>query len=138
MKPDGMDLLSESELASALSGLDDASQDAGIAAAIQTPVPTPSVEPDPAAPAPSLSQFGNLQSLTGIEVPVIVVLAEKGASLREVLSMTEGSVIMFKKHNSELLSVLVNNRQIGSGKTIKVGERFGIHLRTLGRSAESQ
>ena len=70
-------------------------------------------------------------------VPVIVVLAEKEATLEDVLNFAEGGIIAFKKHNSEPLNLLVNNQRIGSGKTIKVGERFGLHVREIGPPRET-
>jgi len=66
-----------------------------------------------------------------------VVLAEKSATLEEVLSLCVGSVIVFKKHSSELLDLLVSNRRIGAGKTVKFGEHFGLHLREVGTPEET-
>jgi len=84
----------------------------------------------------TLKKYPNLEKTLSIEMPVIVVLGEKSASLEDVLSLTKGSLIVFKKHNSEPLDVLVNNRKIGAGKTIKVGERFAVQLREVGTTRE--
>ncbi len=82
-------------------------------------------------------KFPNLQKLLDLELPVIVVLAEKEATLEEILNFAQGGIIVFKKHNSEPLDLLVNNQRIGSGKTIKVGEKFGLHVREIGPPKET-
>ena len=78
-----------------------------------------------------------LDRLVDLELPVIVVLAEKQSTLEEVLNFAEGGIIVFKKHNSETLDLLVNNARIGRGKTIKVGEKFGLHVREIGQPRET-
>jgi flagellar motor switch protein FliN/FliY len=83
------------------------------------------------------TDYPNLQALLSLELPVIVVLAEKETTLEEVLNLAEGGIIAFKKHNSEPLDLLVNDQRIGAGKTIKVGERFGLHVRTIGPQREN-
>ena len=87
-------------------------------------------------PEAASSQYPNLEKVLNLELPVIVVLAEKSTTLEEVLKLNEGSVIVFKKHNSEPLDILINNRRIGAGKTIKIGERFGVHVREVGTPEE--
>ena len=71
----------------------------------------------------------NLEALLDVELPLIAVLAEKELSLADVLDLDVDSVIVFPKHNSDPISLLVNNVEVGSGKTIKVGDHFGLHLR---------
>ena len=79
----------------------------------------------------------NLTARLALELPVIVVLAEKTTTLEDVLNLAEGGIIVFRKHNSEPLSLLVNTQHIGSGKTIKLGERFGLHVREIGPLRET-
>ena len=79
----------------------------------------------------------NLNRLLDLELPLIVVLAEKETTLENVLSFAQGGIIVFKKHNSKPLDLLVNNQRIGSGKTIKVGEKFGLHVREIGSPRET-
>ena len=101
------------------------------------PQPPPSPKTPAAAEPPGDARYPNLDRLLSLELPVIAVLAEKSASLDEVLSLREGSVIMFKKNAGGLLDILINDRPIGAGKTIKVGERFGIHVRHVGTPQET-
>ena len=75
--------------------------------------------------------YSNLEALLNLTFPIHVTLAEKEISVDEALNFTVGSIIIFKKHNSEPLDLHVNNQKIGNGKTIKVGERFGLHVREI-------
>jgi len=80
-------------------------------------------------PATSETMRRNLEALLDVELPLIAVLAEKRLSLGEVLDLDVDTVIVFPKHNSDPISLRVNNVEVGSGKTIKVGDHFGLHLR---------
>jgi flagellar motor switch protein FliN/FliY len=92
--------------------------------------------PSPKGLDEAVKKYPNLSKVLNLEMPVIVVLAQKTCTLEEILSLREGSVIVFKKHNSEPLDILIHNRKIGGGKTIKVGEHFGIHIREVGTPQE--
>jgi flagellar motor switch protein FliN/FliY len=94
-------------------------------------------DPPPGPDPEGGGRYPNLDKLLNIELPVIVVLAEKTATLREILSFAEGSLIVFKKGDSEPLDILVNDRRVGAGKTIKVDERFGVHVREIGSPEET-
>lgn len=82
-----------------------------------------------------VDRFPNLRELLDVECPVIAVLAEKRMSLAEILRLDIGSVIVFSKHNSDPIKLMVNNLVVGSGKTIKVGDHFGLHVRTYSQES---
>ena len=100
--------------------------------------PTTGAPKAPPGPTPAGGPpYPNLEKVINLELPVIVVLAEKSATLDEVLSLCVGSVIVFKKHSTEPLDILVSNRRIGAGKTVKVGEHFGVHVGDIGSPEET-
>ena len=74
----------------------------------------------------------NLERILKIPVPVIVVLAEKTVPFKDVLGLTAGSVIEFDKSSAEPLMLLVNDRKVGLGRVIKMGERFGLRIEEIG------
>lgn len=80
-----------------------------------------------------LERNPNLSSLLEIDLPVIAILAEKKVPLKTILELDVGSVIVFEKNDSDPIPLLVNNVQVGAGKTIKVGDHFGLHLRSYSR-----
>lgn len=67
-----------------------------------------------------------------LEVPIIVQLAEKNITMGDVLAMVPGMIIEFPKAADEELELMVNNKAIGTGTAVKVGENFGIRLSFIG------
>lgn len=63
---------------------------------------------------------------------MIVVLAARKMPVREVVELTIGAIIELPKQADEELEILVNNKVIGTGKAVKVGENFGIRLSFVG------
>jgi len=67
-----------------------------------------------------------------LEVPVIVTLAERTMPLSKILALTPGSIIEFDKPSDELLDLMINNRCVGRGQAVKVGENFGLRVTVVG------
>ena len=81
--------------------------------------------------AVSLSQ-AELHRILRLEVPVIVKLAERKLSMSEVLRLGVGAIIEFAKSSDEPLDLLINNKPIGVGEAVKVGENFGLRITQVG------
>ena len=73
-----------------------------------------------------------LQRILRLEVPVIVKLAERKLMLSEVMRLGTGAIIEFFKSSEEPLQLLINNKPIGLGETVKVGENFGLRITQIG------
>jgi flagellar motor switch protein FliN/FliY len=73
-----------------------------------------------------------LQRILRLEVPVIVKLAERRLMLSEVMRLGTGAIIEFFKSSDEPLELLINNKVIGVGETVKVGENFGLRITQVG------
>jgi flagellar motor switch protein FliN/FliY len=67
-----------------------------------------------------------------MQVPVIVKLAERKLTLAEVMRLGPGAIIEFLKSNDEPLELLINNKTIGLGDAVKVGENFGLKINQIG------
>ncbi len=78
---------------------------------------------------PSASE---LQRILQLNVPVIVKLAERKLMLSEVMRLGVGAIIEFSKSNNEPLELLINNKTIGVGEAVKVGENFGLRITQIG------
>ena len=78
----------------------------------------------------------HLQSILKLEVPLIVQVADRMMAVEDVMSLTPGAIIELPKHADGELEVLVNNKQVGVGKAVKVGENFGIRITRVGDLAE--
>lgn len=81
--------------------------------------------------APSVARI-ELQRILRLQVPVIVKLAERKLSLAEVMRLGNGAIIEFFKSSDEPLQLLINNKVIGTGETVKVGENFGLRITNIG------
>ncbi len=63
---------------------------------------------------------------------MIVRLAERKLSMSEVLRLGVGAIIEFSKSSDEPLELLINNKPIALGVTVKVGENFGLQISQVG------
>lgn len=86
----------------------------------------------PPALRPSPPSAGDLQRILRLEVPVIVKLAERKLTLGEVMRLGAGAIIEFSKSSDEPLELLINNKAIGVGEAVKVGENFGLKITQIG------
>ena len=84
------------------------------------------------SPRETVPASGELQRILRLSVPVIVKLAERKLSLSEVLRLGAGAIIEFSKSSEEPLELLINNKMIGVGETVKVGENFGLRITQIG------
>jgi flagellar motor switch protein FliN/FliY len=75
---------------------------------------------------------GRLDSILKLEVPVIVVIASRDMPVKEVMNLAPGAILELPKLADEELEVLVNNKPIGLGTAVKVGENFGIRITFVG------
>jgi len=73
----------------------------------------------------------SVQSLLKLEVPLIVQIAEKIATVAEIERLGPGAIIAFPTSADEELSILVNNSPIGRGSAVKVGENFGVRVNSV-------
>jgi flagellar motor switch protein FliN len=74
----------------------------------------------------------DLAGVLRLEVPVIVRLGERSMDLGEVLALVPGAIIELPKNVDAELDLLVNNKQVGTGVAVKVGENFGIRITYIG------
>ncbi|MBK7404200.1 MAG: FliM/FliN family flagellar motor switch protein [Phycisphaerales bacterium] len=74
----------------------------------------------------------NMDAILKLEVPVIVCLGERQLTLREVLALVPGSIIEIPKPADDELDLMINDRRIGVGIAVKVGENFGLRITAVG------
>ena len=84
------------------------------------------------APTSPPASPNELRRILRMQVPVIVKLAERKLTLAEVMRLGPGAIIEFIKSNEEPLELLINNKPIGVGDAVKVGENFGLKINQIG------
>ena len=70
----------------------------------------------------------NLRLLENVEVRLSVEVGRTELTIRDLLRLSEGSVIELDRLAGDPLDVLVNGTPIAKGEVVMVGERFGIRF----------
>jgi flagellar motor switch protein FliN len=78
----------------------------------------------------------DLRSILTLEVPLIVVIASRDLPVKEVMNFVPGAIIELPKLADEELEILINNKPIGLGNAVKVGENFGIRITYVGNQKD--
>lgn len=95
----------------------------------QPPIAEPAAS---AGSAETLRKTRNLGQIMRLEVPIVVRLAERPMKVDDVLGWSPGSIIELPKPADAELDLLVNNKAIGTGVAVKVGENFGLKVTRVG------
>ena len=72
-----------------------------------------------------------VEAILKLRVPVIVRLAHCQLPMREILEFGPGSIIELPKDSDDHLELMVNNKTIGAGTAVKVGENFGLNVKSI-------
>lgn len=86
----------------------------------------------PAPGTTAAASANDVRRILRLQVPIIVKLAERKLQLSEVMRLGVGAIIEFVKSSEEPLELLVNNKVIAVGETVKVGENFGLRITHIG------
>ena len=73
-------------------------------------------------------QTRGLDFLKDIDVRLTVELGRTEMKLKDVLALSEESVVMLDRLTDELLDVMVNGKLIARGEVVAQGERFGLRI----------
>jgi flagellar motor switch protein FliN len=80
------------------------------------------------APRGASTQVQSLDFILDIPLKVTVELGRSKMAIRDVLQLSQGSVVELSKFAGEPLEVLVNDKLIARGEVVVVNEKFGIRL----------
>jgi flagellar motor switch protein FliN/FliY len=70
----------------------------------------------------------DLDTILKLKVPLIVTVGSRRLPLESVLSFAPGSIVELNKSSDEPLEIQINNKEVGTGEAIKVGENFGVRI----------
>ena len=73
----------------------------------------------------------DLNTIIKLEVPIIVQVGARHIAMEDVLSLGPGVIMDLGKSAEDELTLLVNNKPIGCGEAVKIGENFGIRVTSL-------
>jgi flagellar motor switch protein FliN/FliY len=86
------------------------------------------------APVPSLEATGgeagdiDLEMLLDVPVVMTVEVGRKSLTIKELLSLTPGSVVTFNKSVNEPMDVMINGTLIARGEVVSSEGKFGLRL----------
>ncbi len=96
--------------------------------------------PAPTASAPAAIDLSSLPAalhrIFKVRVAVRVRLAERRMSVGDILQLSNGAILEFETPVQSPLKLLVNNKCVGTGEAVKVGENFGLRVSYIGDAAE--
>jgi len=72
-----------------------------------------------------------IELLSDIQLDVIVELGKKNIDMKEILQLTEGSIINLNQPADEPFTVFVNQRPVARGEVVVIDESFGIRVLEL-------
>lgn len=70
----------------------------------------------------------NLRVLENIEVQMTVEVGRTEITIRDLLRLSEGSVVELDRLAGDPLDILINGTMIAKGEIVMVGERFGVRF----------
>ena len=79
---------------------------------------------------------GNLELILDVPLGVSVELGRVKMPVRQLLSLSAGSVIELAKLAGEPLDVLINGRTVARGEAVMVNDKFGVRLTEIVSQSE--
>lgn len=79
----------------------------------------------------------DINTILKLKVPVLVTVGERFMSVDDVLALGPGAILELGRSADSDLVLMVNNKTIGTGTAVKVGENFGIKINHID-SAENR
>ena len=76
---------------------------------------------------------GQVEQLSGLNVPVSVRLCEDSFSLASLVKLRAGTVLHFPKQHDQPLDLYINESRVGSGHAVDLGERLGVVVEQIDR-----
>lgn len=74
----------------------------------------------------------DIKTILKLTVPVIVLVGDRRLSMDDVLALGPGAIVELSKSAEDDLVFMINNKPVGTGVAVKVGENFGIRILEIG------
>ncbi|MCT4396347.1 flagellar motor switch phosphatase FliY [Periweissella beninensis] len=107
----------------------------------QTTVPQAVAQPTPSQEVnkpqfPTLEDTGhgdgdNLELILDVPLNLSVVLGRSQKKIRDILSLSTGSVVELDKLTDEPLDILLNGKLIATGEVVVINENFGVRITSI-------
>jgi flagellar motor switch protein FliN/FliY len=78
----------------------------------------------------------DIDTILKLYVPLLVMVGQRRLPVDDVLSLGPGAILELERPADSDLILMVNNKQIGTGQAVKVGENFGIKITHIDSAAD--
>ncbi len=78
----------------------------------------------------------DVDTILKLEVPLLVMVGECRMPVEDVLSLGPGAILELERPADSDLILMVNNKTIGAGQAVKVGENFGVKITKIDSAVE--
>lgn len=111
---------------------DDGGQQESAASADHEPHdPVKKADFQPLSGTPSGQMKADMDMLYDVDLPVSVELGRTSMTIKDMLSVSQGSVITLERAAGEAVDVLVSGKVIGRGEVVVVDDKFGVRITEL-------
>ena len=74
-----------------------------------------------------------LTSINSVKVPIKIRIGNRKITLKELITLKEGSIIELNKNESDLVDILVGNEVIAKGEIIENSGEYSIEIKEIKR-----
>ncbi len=78
----------------------------------------------------------DIQTILSLQVPIIVQIGRRDLPLDDIVALGPGAILELDTPAEHELTLLVNNKVIGAGVAVKVGENFGLQVTHIDSRAD--
>lgn len=94
-------------------------------------VPIQSVQFAPLSTAPVQVNDANIGLILDVPLQVTVELGRARKSIKDVLELTNGSIVELDKLAGEAVDILVNGKLLAKGEVVVIDENFGVRINDI-------
>src|SRR6185436_9505252 len=76
---------------------------------------------------------GNLEMIQGLKVGLSVSLGRAEVTVAELFALKEESLLKLDKGTNEPVEIYLDNRLVGRGELVVVGDNFGVRITEFGK-----
>ena len=77
---------------------------------------------------------GNLEMIQGLKVGLSVTLGRSELTVAELFALKEESLLTLDKGTNEPVDIYLDNRLVGRGELVVVGDNFGVRITEFGKA----
>ena len=99
-------------------------------------VPVQPVQFTPLASGPVPVNDANIGLILDVPLQVTVELGRTSKSIKEVLELTNGSIVELDRLAGEPVDIMVNGKYLAKGEVVVIDENFGVRITDIASPAE--